>query len=143
MIKLFCTQCEALFGPWDQHGIELLRRLDSGEGDALNDLATTIDVDYDKLKLFVLSMLWRADASKRPIYSRIDIGPKWREILIKAILESCPGDAEFFSIVVFRFREAFEQATMFDPHREKIDQLNLHTILHLWRIYDFYKSRPA
>ena len=76
--RIVCDECEKRFQPWDDYGINFVRTYKSGivgrpivssDPARASDPAGLIidDIDYTKLKLFVLSMLWRADASSREI----------------------------------------------------------------------------
>jgi len=122
--QIVCDTCEQKFGPWDQYGIELLRRINDGEGTPIKDLAVTVPVDYTVLKLFIMSMLWRAKKSSRPMFTRVSIGGRWNDALTAALNQNDPREAEIFSVSVARFRENEEQRVTFDPHRERISGVN-------------------
>lgn len=118
--------CEPTFGPWDQHAQEVL--LD----DASN--ATVLRVenqivgyeisrwDYRLLKLFFISLAWRASVSTHPMYSRISLGPyeaRARDLLQRAD----PGASEDFAVFLAKFDHAFGGAIL-DPHRERNERVN-------------------
>ena len=46
-------------------------------------------VDYEKFKLFLLSLLWRASISSRDLYKQISLGPH-EDIIRKMIINGCP-----------------------------------------------------
>jgi hypothetical protein len=62
--NLVCDPCERLFGPWDDYGAEfLLRRLARDGQPVIARNGETLayqytDVDYERLKLFAVSLLW-------------------------------------------------------------------------------------
>lgn len=53
-------------------------------------------IDYSKMKLFLLSILWRASITKRPFFKEVDLGHKHekriRQILYKGII---PDELEY------------------------------------------------
>ncbi len=76
--------------------------------------------DYQKLKLFFLSLLWRSSESSHVFYQRINLGthePKIRQ----AIIDSRAGDAAFYSVVLARFPKPYG---ILDPHTTRFDGVN-------------------
>ena len=55
--------------------------------------------DYPKLKLFFLSVLWRAGVSSHPVFKRVKLGPH-SSTLRNAILEANPGNSDFYATVL-------------------------------------------
>jgi len=76
------------------------------------------EIDYAELKLFVLSMLWRADASSRVMFRRIALGHERRAQLAQAILNAGPGPAQFFAIAASLFKSDSHKTFLMDPHPE-------------------------
>jgi hypothetical protein len=60
------------------------------------------NISYIKLKLFLLSVLWRASISTRPFFSCINLGPH-EETLRRMILEGNPGEASDYPILFMTF----------------------------------------
>jgi hypothetical protein len=59
--NLVCIDCESLFGNWDNYGQSFILNVDEREklnknGSVIADVVK--DIDYDKLKLFFISILW-------------------------------------------------------------------------------------
>ena len=76
--------------------------------------------DYQKLKLFFLSLLWRASQSSHVFYRRIDLGPHEPKIR-QAIIDSTGGDASFYSVVLAKFPKHYG---ILDPHPTRFDWVN-------------------
>lgn len=83
------------------------------------------EFDYNKLKLFFLSVLWRAGASSHPFFKRVDLGPHM-EVLKKAILESDPGDPDFYATILASFDDDQSWAKMMDPFPERYDDIQFY-----------------
>ena len=124
--NILCLECERIFGDWDNHAQLILNNdcpgrpvLHKGEVVAYENT----NYDYSKLKLFFMSLLWRASVSTHPFYGKICAGP-FEEILKKRIRDSDPGIPDEFSVALARFKEhTFDLATL-DPHPEKFEGIN-------------------
>ncbi|TSD66410.1 hypothetical protein FFF34_003125 [Inquilinus sp. KBS0705] len=57
------------------------------------------NLDYSKIKLFLLSILWRAHISRQPFFKDVNLGP-YAERLRKMILENEPGKEEEFEVIL-------------------------------------------
>lgn len=77
--NLVCAFCERLFGPWDTYAADLLinRRNAAFKPLLIDGRMVPAQVadpyDYEKLRMFVLSLLWRAGASSQPFFRRITL----------------------------------------------------------------------
>lgn len=61
----------------------------------------TIEVpNPDKLRLFVLSLLWRAAATSRPEFSDVKVPDEELEIIRKALLTNKPPDISFYPAMI-------------------------------------------
>lgn len=97
---LLCGQCEQRFSPWERYVSLLLNGgVDVGvqqEGKRLH----LSKLDYSKLKLFQLSVLWRAGVSKLPAFSQVELGPH-EERIRKMLLSNEPGSTETYGCLMF------------------------------------------
>jgi hypothetical protein len=60
------------------------------------------NIDYNKFKLFLLSILWRASISSRQFFSEIKLGPH-EEILRNMIINQNPGDNDDYPIIFLTY----------------------------------------
>jgi hypothetical protein len=130
---ILCAACEARFGPWDDYAARvLINELDaelrplSANGEILAFLRPSFD--YEKLKLFFISVLWRAAVSSMPYFASVRLGPH-EEMTRLAVLRADPGSPHHFSVVLARriaspAMEGFA-ASMISPFREKLDGINV------------------
>lgn len=131
--SLVCEECEQQFSAWDDYASQLfLKRWDKFEKitDRGQEIAFSLaEFDYSLLKLFFLSVLWRASASSHVMFSKIDLGPR-EAVLKKAIKQSDPGPMDFFGVVL----QAFDTTNVgiLDPHPERFSGI---------RFYRFYLSQ--
>lgn len=63
---------------------------------------TCKNISYKKFKIFLLSILWRASISSRPLFSDIKLGPH-EETIRKMIYEGNPGEVEAYPIFFMTF----------------------------------------
>ena len=88
---LLCRDCEEIVGRYDDYGIKFLRRsvgerLTMLNGETIpDDIDLLSEVDLEKLRLFIISVLWRASVSSREFYSNVELGP--HEIIAKRIIK--------------------------------------------------------
>lgn len=76
--------------------------------------------DYAALKLFCLSVLWRAAVSSHVMYSKVDLGK--REAFVKQSIESRdPGSLDHFGVLL----QAFDtpDVGLLNPHPERFSGL--------------------
>ncbi len=124
--QIVCENCERLFSPWDDYAQALLL----GRSSELIPLVINNEtvayrlenIDYHKLKLFFISLLWRASASSKPFFSKIR-SEGFEILLNKAIRENEPGVQDFFSVNLAKFNPDIGTAIL-DPHRERFDGIN-------------------
>ena len=127
--RFLCRDCEELFGPYDMYGVEFVKTYKTGvNGAPLSGsfkYGFTADIDYPKLKLWIMSMLWRADACDHGLFGRVNLGKKWRDILASNIRSQTPGNADIFSVTASLFDEGeYGQLFMADPHPERFSGVN-------------------
>ena len=123
---ILCSQCDGKMAPWDDYGQQvLIRRFSEAVKISLQGKTVAWRIekfDYRRLKLFFMSVLWRASVSKQSFYKRISLGP-FEDRLRTMILDEDPGDSLEFAIVLARFEDV-EITAMLDPHPEKFDGIS-------------------
>ena len=90
------------------------------------------NIDYTKMKLFLLSLLWRASISARPTFNQVSIGIKHEEIIRKMLYENIePAETEYPIIITSFMRTENKLDNMiFQPKRIKYkDGLNGYSFL--------------
>ena len=134
--NLVCSECERIFNEYDNYAIKLLIKNEKDHIPVIKDgqtIAWKIDkYDFKKLKLFFISLFWRAGASDMPQFRRIksksDI-----ERAKKLILTNNIGKKYEFSFILTRFGDNAGKAFMLDPHPES--RTDAYGDLHYYRFY--------
>jgi hypothetical protein len=108
---IVCLDCEKVFNSFDTHGYQTLTNtLRKQKQVFLSDgtsYAYQIEkFDYDKLKLFFLSMLWRASASSLHFFSHINLGPH-EPVLRSYISQGIAPEPEQYDVVIFYQQRQF------------------------------------
>jgi len=124
--NILCEECDKYLGVWDGYAQKLLIQ-DFSEALAVQrgntKAAYKIDeYDYKQLKLFFLSVLWRASISSQAFYSRIEIGPH-ESIIKEMIKDEDPGDPFDYAVSLAKFGDP-RVTVMLDPHENKFDGIN-------------------
>lgn len=105
--ELVCIDCEGLWNDYDDYVCKFIiqdfnknfKKSESGEWFEAQQY------DYKKLKLFFLSLLWRASASNADFYKEVNVGPKFDSKLKKMIKNKDPGSPSEFSVIIFRLQK--------------------------------------
>jgi hypothetical protein len=119
---LVCLQCERGFSEYDRYGYQFFHREQLTPVCGENGLIEGWEhpgADSVKLKLFALSILWRASASKRREFRSIDLG-RWEIQVRDMIAQNDPGAVDRFPVVIERFDAAPGEAPTFYPYRTEI-----------------------
>ena len=104
---ILCEACEECFGPHDKYGTDcLIHKLDEyfspiergGETLAFS----SDEIDQEQLKMFVLSVLWRAAVSSQEFYKSVELGP-YEERLRKVLLAGKTQSSDEFAVALSRW----------------------------------------
>lgn len=96
---LLCAGCERQFSRYETYGAKVLRLADEASPDAASGDALVPDVDARMFRLFGLSLLWRAHASRLHSFKAVRLGPL-AEPLRTMLLTEQPGEAHQFGFVL-------------------------------------------
>lgn len=123
---ILCRNCEDQFGDWDNYAQQLLqdeplngKKIFSGLRIIGYEVPT---FDYTRLKLFFISLLWRASVSSHSFYGSISLGPYERKA--KSMIENQdPGSPEEFGVFLAKFNHKLGTIIL-DPHHERWSGVN-------------------
>lgn len=124
--NILCEECERRFDVWDMYAQELLR--DEPKNGSLlmkEDQIVGWEVpnfNYKLLKLFFVSLLWRASVSSHKVYSKIKIGP-YETVAKRLIDKDDPGSPDDFSVLLAKFVHPLG-IVIFDPFSSKFEGVN-------------------
>jgi len=147
---ILCTDCEKIFGDWDNYGVRTLLK----EKEKFKEIHNGREVvalylnsfNYKLLKLFFVSALWRASVSSQPFYSKVKLGSyenKAREMILKGN----PAPEDVFSVVLSNFVSVTGKdklaRTVMDPFPERWQGVNAYR-MYFGRICAYIKvdQRP-
>lgn len=101
--QIVTVEGEAYFSDGDTYACDcLIRRGQAGKlyHDGQQPLCIEIaDFDYRKLKLFFLSLLWRAGVTSRRLFRHVRLGPH-EERIRQLILKKVPGNPEDYAVIL-------------------------------------------
>lgn len=120
--QFVCTDCEKLFGKWDEYAFEFFKKVYELEFEETTQGIEFSGYDYQKLKLFFISLLWRADASiNQPMYNKVNVGDKHRSALVDMIRENNPGDWQDYAVFMDRYKSKRPAASIIrSPSKAKM-----------------------
>lgn len=145
---ILCADCEKLFQNFDNYAQSLLlpdfKKKDYILDSFGKERGCKLDnINYKYLKLFFVSVLWRASISNREEFSKVDVGP-FEKILRKMIQQENPGDEDAFSITITRFNDYLGKKFLLNPHKTRFDGINYY-IFYLgagYKVYIKVDKRP-
>jgi len=95
---LLCRKCERQIGEYEQYFKEAIYRNKHGARRSHDEQSFVIEnLEYKNIKLFFLSLLWRASISSKPEFENVSLGYN-EDIIRKMIAEENPGHSSKFSI---------------------------------------------
>ena len=119
---LVCAACEARFNEIDRYGHQFFFReqllpLYDETGELIAWQHPTAEAG--KLKLFILSILWRASASRREEFRAIDLG-RWEPEIKRMIDENDPGTPDRFPVMLQKFDVPERETVIMYPYQAGI-----------------------
>lgn len=141
--NILCKDCEKVFQKYDNYACKiLLSNIGNSDNDYIfdpngNKIGYKLEnTDHKKLKLFFLSVLWRASASKRKEFKKVEIG-LFKNNLRDMIQKDNPGGSNDFLVIVRRFVDVLGKNFLMDPYIFKIDGINFYRF-YLGAGYEFH-----
>jgi hypothetical protein len=105
--QLLCEACEQLLSVYEQYMSRLLNGGISILGKQEGNLLYLSELDYKKLKLFQLSVLWRASVSSLAPFSQVILGPHEERIRLM-LLEGDPGKCNQYGCIMATLMSGIE-----------------------------------
>ena len=123
---IVCSKCENIWQEWDNYAqLILADKPLNGRVRYHNNKRICYIVnnyEYRKLKLFFISMVWRASVSSQPFFSKVSLG-QFEDSAKKHIANNDPGDSEAFSVTLAKFNHPLAKSIL-DPHADKYSGVN-------------------
>lgn len=124
--SILCKDCDQIFAPWDDHAQQVM----------LHEFSNALPIevgqtrfgwridrfDYSQLKLFFISLLWRASVSMHDFYRKVSLG-RFEDELKDIIRKKEPGPADAFAVTLAKFDHP-DLTCMLDPHTERFHGIN-------------------
>lgn len=113
--EILCESCEKSLHKWDDCAIKLLidNRADLKEIRDNGELLVLLSesYNYERLKLFAISLIWRAHVTSHPFFCSVDLG-SWEDRARQRILARDPGPPEEFATLfgIFVSSKGYDRA---------------------------------
>ncbi len=130
---ILCERCEPKFCDLDTYGWEILGKLsltnpiyDASAGGYTH----RIKCDTDKIRRFILAVLWRASVSSHSFYSEVKLGPYESQVKRRLFYPTPLRASEFLTVVMRLDTHALGpyKDVLFYPFIGGRDGLNIHTL---------------
>ncbi len=110
---ILCAKCDNRIGKYDNYAQKIFLKSEPEIIPGITDAELINSIDYKKLKLFFISLLWRASISNRIFFKNIAVGP-FEKGLCTLLENENPGGAQDFGVIVTRFK-----STKYEHAKEK------------------------
>ena len=127
--RFLCCDCENLFDPWDDYAFKLLceRRGERKRIERENRLIAELyeSFEYVKLKLFFMSLLFRAALSDGLFWQHIRLGPH-ESRLRDLVKRADPGEQNDFPVCLARFSNSDQTPIFLPPFRTRFQGVSFY-----------------
>ncbi|MFW6275503.1 MAG: hypothetical protein ACOC2M_02605 [bacterium] len=104
--NILCVKCDNFLGSYDDYGQKFFSKtIDDYPIKVLGPNARFIEAknfSYNKVKMFLLSILWRASVANLDVFSAVNLGP-YEDIIRISLLKREVLNDNRFSIIIFRY----------------------------------------
>lgn len=132
---------ERIFSNWDDYASDLLLKHKSLFEPLYHNgriVAFQIsEYDYTKLKLFFLSVLWRASLSTQHFFRKVNLG-RHESAIREALLSNDPKDSNWYAVTIAKWSDHPDGVGMMDPYHIRFDGLNYY-VMYLKHYIIYYK----
>lgn len=92
--RLLCQQCETRLSNFETYAKKVLfDEVEYEPGESTGNVIYYKNIEYDKFKLFQLSVLWRASVARHETFQKVSLGPH-EEKVRQMLFNSDPGEPE-------------------------------------------------
>lgn len=129
---ILCNDCDnRIIGSFERYGSQLLfggkirvTQKDYREPDGL-EFRHLIGIDYNKFKLFLLSILWRASVSSNDTFVQVSLGEKYEEKIRRILLsETQVAESDFPCVIISHRKENLPKEFVAEPRKIR---MGIHT----------------
>ena len=124
---MLCKECEQRINKYEKYATDLWNKNSIVPNKCHSKELLINGLDYTKIKLFHLSVLWRSSVSQLPEFKLISLGPH-EEILRKMIINNDAGPDNYYCIIGNVLEDDGEVAhgLMLQPFKEKIETYRIY-----------------
>ncbi len=127
--KILCRACESKLSVWEGYGKSVWERKKGSWRELPGGGLFATNLDYAKLKLFLLSLLWRTDVASGHIGENVCLGPHSEKIR-SMLQEDDPKDSMLYPCMMMRIIEgnSWQKAGLRWPIRGRWDGQRAYTM---------------
>jgi len=122
---------EKLFSKWDDYASNIFLK-ESEQYEKITHKGKEIafqrkEYNYSLLKLFALSVLWRASVSSHYFFNKINLGPH-EEPIRQALLDNTPNDTDWYSVAFAVWSDRNKSPGFMNPHKTRFNGINYYIL---------------
>lgn len=114
---LLCQECEGQIGEWENYAKGLIESAIQ-QADHAKDILMATGVDYAKIKLFQLSVLWRSSVSSHNYFSAVSLGPHEEKVRTLLLARNPGRSSDYPCVMALLEDDVLLHAPMTDAARQ-------------------------
>lgn len=129
--NILIKEGKRIFSKWDSYASDIFLN-ESERYEKINYKGKEIafqreNYNYSLLKLFSLSVLWRASVSSHDFYRKIKLGPH-EEPIRQALLNNTPKDTDWYSVSFAVWSDRNRSLGFMNPHKTRFNGINYYIL---------------
>jgi hypothetical protein len=126
---ILCENCEQKFSQYDAHGHSVFTKVFEDptiyrDPNQIECAYLLPNVDFRLLKLFVLSVLWRASVSSLDFFSNVDLGERHEATMKSLISNGSIEGGDDYQFFCCHQRDAQYKKVILPPWKRRMDGIN-------------------
>jgi hypothetical protein len=127
--EILCEDCERKFTPYDTHGFSVFTKVFENQNiyrdpNGFECAYLLPNVDFRLLKLFVLSVLWRASVSRLHFYRNVDLGQRHEDKIKSLIASDTIEHADDYQLVSSHQKGHPYPKVILEPWKRRVEHVN-------------------
>ncbi len=132
---ILCKACDGTFSPWEEHAHQVFFTKHAWTSllfDSRNRpyCYTLRGGDYKKLKLCILSIIWRASIRSSPFFRNVNLDTATNDAIKARLLVENPGSATEFTVRIAQYHSIDIPLAAFEPREQTIGGIH-YVVLYL------------
>ena len=124
--RFLCDNCEKKLSAWDDYGNKFFHEIIKRPSKKIKLGYIFNEIEYGQLKLFLMSVLWRAGACNHDFFSNVGLGP-FDSLIRTRLLRDSAGGMHDFSMII-KVYDFSKNCVLQPPQKVKFHGINAYRL---------------